>query len=106
MVAATYGSIEFIDDAVGRILGVVDALGERDMVGDHGLANKLLMRYRGCPLVPVVIADRRRPAARTRSLAGSIDLGPTLLDLCDVAGHDGIRGVSQLPALGDGRVRA
>jgi arylsulfatase A-like enzyme len=118
--AATYGLIEFIDDGVGQILGAIDALGQTDqtivvftsdhgdMGGDHGLLLKGYMPFRGVLNVPLLIVDPRRKPGRTTSLAGSIDIGPTLLDLCDVAPHDGIQGRSLAPVLDDphARVRA
>ncbi len=112
-IAATYGTIELIDDAVGRILDAVDRLGQRDdtvvvftsdhgdMMGDHGLLLKGFMHYRGTLQVPMVIADPTRPSARTWALASSIDLGPTLLDLAGLDGYDGIQGTSLVPLLAD-----
>ena len=112
-VAATYGMIEFIDDGVGRILDSIDRLGQLDntivvftsdhgdMMGDHGLMLKGFIPYRGTMQVPFVVADPRRPAGRTSSLAGSIDVGSTLMDLCGVAPHDGIQGCSLAPILDD-----
>lgn len=111
--AANYGSIEMIDDRVGQILATIDRLGQTDetivvftsdhgdMMGDHGLLLKGFMHYRGTLQVPMVIADPRRPAARTTALASSIDLGPTLMDLCGIEGYHGIQGVSQVPVLDD-----
>jgi len=112
-IAATYGMIEFIDHGVGRILAAIERLGQiddtiivftsdhGDMMGDHGLMLKGFIPYRGTLQVPLVIADPRRSAARSASLAGSIDLGSTLMDLCDVAPHDGVQGRSLVPVLDD-----
>ena len=112
-IAATYGAIEMIDDGVGRIVDAIDRLGQLDdtivvftadhgdMMGDHGLMLKGFMPFRGTLQVPLVIADPRRPAGRAHGLASSIDLAPTLLDLCGIAGHDGIQGSSLAPILDD-----
>lgn len=112
-IAATYGMIEFIDDGVGRIVGAIERLGQLDntivvftsdhgdMMGDHGLMLKGFIPYRGTLQVPFVIADPRRSASRTTSLAGSIDIGSTLTDLCGVAPHDGVQGRSLVPILED-----
>ena len=112
-IAAEYGMIEFIDDGVGRIMAAIDRLGQidntivvftadhGDMMGDHGLMLKGFMPFSGTLRVPFVIADPRREAARTTSLASSIDLGPTLMDLCDVAVHDGLQGRALTPVLDD-----
>ena len=68
-IAATYGTIELIDDRVGRILAALDRLGQTDntiivftsdhgdMMGDHGLMLKGYMHYRGTLAVPMVIVD-------------------------------------------------
>ncbi len=111
--AATYGMIEMIDDGIGQILAALDRLGQTgntiivftsdhgDMMGDHGLMLKGFLHYRGTLAVPMVIADPRRSPGRTQSLAGSIDLGPTLLELADVPGYEGIGGRSLAPVLDD-----
>lgn len=111
--AATYGAIEFIDHSVGRILAALEANGQADntivvftsdhgdMMGDHGLMTKGFMPFRGTQHVNLVIADPRRPSNRSTALASSIDLAPTLLDLCDVPSHDGIQGRSLKATLDD-----
>ncbi|MCP4083791.1 MAG: sulfatase-like hydrolase/transferase [Actinomycetia bacterium] len=115
-IAATYGMIEMIDDRVGQILAAVERLDQTrdtivvftsdhgDMMGDHGLMLKGSMHYQGTLRVPIVIADPRRDPARTTSLASSVDLGPTLLDLAGLAGYDGIQGTSLTPVLDDASV--
>ena len=112
-IASTYCTIEMIDDRVGAILAAVEELGQTDdtivvftadhgdMMGDHGLMLKGQMHYRGTLQVPMVVVDPARPAARTGSLADSIDLGPTLLELAGIEGYDGIQGVSLVPILDD-----
>lgn len=111
--AATYGTIEMIDDGIGGILAALDRLGQAgntiivftsdhgDMMGDHGLMLKGFLHYRGTLAVPMVITDPRRSPGRTQSLSGSIDLGPTLLELADMPGYDGIGGRSLVPILDD-----
>ena len=112
-IAATYGMIELIDHGIGRMLAALDRLGQTgntiivftadhgDMMGDHGLMLKGFMHYRGTLAVPYVIVDPRRPPGRTDALAGSIDLGPTLLELAGLPGYDGISGRSLAPVLDD-----
>ncbi|WP_420446846.1 sulfatase [Candidatus Poriferisodalis sp.] len=111
--AATYGMIEMIDDGIGQILATLDRAGQADntiivftsdhgdMMGDHSLMLKGFLHYRGTLTVPMVVVDPRRGPGRTDSLAGSIDLGPTLLELADVRGYDGIGGRSLVPVLDD-----
>ena len=113
-IAATYGMIEMIDDGVGQITAALQRLGiaddtiivytsdHGDMMGDHGLFLKGFMHYRGTLQVPMAIAVPGKRAQRTTRLSSSIDLGPTLLDLCDVPAFDGIQGVALTPTLDDG----
>ncbi len=112
-IAATYGMIEMIDDGVGQILRRLETAGQADntiivftsdhgdMMGDHGLMTKGFMHYRGTLQPPLVIADPTYAAGRTSSLAGSIDLAPTLLDLAGLQHYDGIQGQSLVPTLND-----
>ena len=111
--AATYGMIEMIDRGVGKILATVDRLGHTDdtivvftsdhgdMMGDHGLMLKGFMHYRGTLQVPMVIVDPTRTPGRASSLASSIDLGPTLLELAGLDQYEGIQGHSLVPILDD-----
>ncbi|MGI9598476.1 MAG: sulfatase family protein [Acidimicrobiales bacterium] len=112
-IAATYGMIEMIDDRIGRILDAMDRLDQTrdtivvfttdhgDMMGDHGLMLKGRMHYKGTLQVPMIIADPRRRAGRTSSLAGSLDLGQTLLELGGLDRFDGMQGTSLVPILDD-----
>lgn len=116
-IAATYGMIELIDDRVGQILDAVERLDQSrdtivvftsdhgDMMGDHHLMLKGRMHYRGTLQVPLIIADprraRSRTPSRTRSLVGSLDMTPTLLELGGLTPYDGIQGTSLVPVLDD-----
>lgn len=110
-IAATYGSISMIDHGIGTLLTALEEMGARentvivftsdhgDMMGEHGLFLKGFMHYRGTLQVPLVIDVPGLPGGRSQSLASSIDLGPTLLELCGISGYDGIQGVSLTPLL-------
>ncbi len=112
-IAATYGMIEMIDDRIGWILDAIERLDQTkdtivvftsdhgDMMGDHGLMLKGRMHYKGTLKVPMIVADPRRAPGRTSSLASSIDLGPTLLELGGLASYDGVQGTSLVPILDD-----
>mgnify|MGYP003949246613 CR=1 FL=1 len=112
-IAATYGMVEMIDDGVGRLTRHLDELGiaentvvvytsdHGDMMGDHGLLLKGFMHYRGTLQVPMVIKAPGYEAACTQHLSSSIDLGPTLMDICEVAPYDGVQGRSLAPLLAD-----
>lgn len=108
-IAATYGMIEAIDHGVGRILATLDRLGvadntiivftsdHGDMMGDHGLLLKGVMHFQGCLRVPLVINVPGGAGQRSTSLAASIDLPHTVLDLCGVAEYQGMQGTSLTP---------
>ena len=112
-IAVTYGMIEYIDAGIGRILATLDRLGATDdtivvftsdhgdMMGDHGLMLKLIMHFQGCLRVPLIIRTPGRSGSRTSSLAASIDLPHTLLDLCGVAEYQGMQGTSLVAVLDD-----
>ena len=112
-IAATYGMIEMIDDRVGQILAAIERLDQTrdtiivftsdhgDMMGDHSLMLKGYIHYRGTLQVPMVIADPQRHPARTNSLAGSLDLGQTLLEMAGIGEYDGMQGKSLVPVLDD-----
>lgn len=112
-IAATYGAVEMIDHGVGQMLATLERLGiedntivvftsdHGDMMGDHGLMLKGFMHYRGTLQPPLVIADPRKAPGQTASLAGSIDIASTLLDLAGLPEYDGIQGQSLVPILDD-----
>jgi arylsulfatase A-like enzyme len=111
--AAEFGMLEMIDDAVGSVFGALERLGmaddtivvftsdHGDMFGDHGLMLKGTMQYQGCLRVPLVIARPGGAPARSSSLAASMDLAQTLLELCGVTPFDNMQGHSLVPILDD-----
>ena len=70
-------------------------------MGDHGLMLKGGMHFQGCLRVPLTIHVPGKDAARTTSLASSLDLAQTILDLCDVTPLQGMQGQSLTPLLSD-----
>ncbi len=112
-IAATYSSIEMIDEAVGTILTTIERLGQAestivvftsdhgDMMGDHGLMMKGWIPYNGVQRVPYVISAPGCSPATTDALASSLDLAPTLLGLAGLPGHVGMHGVDLAPVLAD-----
>jgi arylsulfatase A-like enzyme len=91
--AAELGSIEFIDDSIGRILGTIDRLGiaddtvivftsdHGDVFGDHGLILKHFTHYEGAIQVPLIISGGAVGRGSHEDLVSSADIAPTLLDL-------------------------
>ncbi|MCB1395204.1 MAG: sulfatase-like hydrolase/transferase [Rhodobacteraceae bacterium] len=106
MIALTYGMITMVDDAIGRILARLDALGLRentvviftsdhgDLMGDHGLMLKHAIHYDGVLRVPFIWSDCApdHPGGKT-PLGCSIDIGPTILARAGLAAHNGAQGI-------------
>ena len=97
MVAHYWGMVALIDDAVGRLLAELDALGRAgdtvvvytsdhgDLMGDHGLLMKGPFHYDGLLRVPSIWRGPGIAAGRsTTAPVGLVDLAPTLLDLAGV----------------------
>jgi arylsulfatase A-like enzyme len=115
-IALTYGMITMVDDAVGSILGwlktlrldqdtvVVFTSDHGDFMGDHQLLLKGALHYQGLVRVPFIWSD---PAAQNHGLAnsglcGTLDLARTILDRAGLEGHNGMQGVTLLPAMEGG----
>ena len=111
--AAEYGMIEMIDQGVGQVLAALEHSGAAedtivvftsdhgDMFGDHGLMLKGWMHYQGTLRVPLVIARPGQAPRRTDSLASSLDLAQTFLELCGGEPFAGMQGQSLVPLLDD-----
>ena len=111
--AAEYGMITLIDEGIGRVLAALDRLGLRertaivftsdhgDMFGDHGMMLKAGMHYEGCTRVPLLISTPQHAPGVCSSLAGSVDLPHTLLELAAVPEYHGMQGTSLTPLLAD-----
>jgi len=113
-IALTYGMISMIDDAIGRVLASLEHLGlaedtlvvftsdHGDFMGDHGLLLKGPLHYRGLVRVPFIWADPR-PGGVTNAtrdtLAGTIDIAQTMLEVAGFTGYNGMQGRSLVPAL-------
>ena len=106
IIALTYGMITMIDDAIGRVLKQLDALGlaedtvviftsdHGDYMGDHGLMLKLLLHYQGIVRVPFIWHDPTAPTQgqTDTGLASSIDIAPTILARAGIQPYNGIQG--------------
>ena len=95
-IARYWGYCSYIDQQVGRVLSALDDEGimddtivifttdHGDMVAAHGFVFKLGSGYDELMRVPFILRYPRvaRPGTRTDALVQSIDVLPTLLDLC------------------------
>jgi arylsulfatase A-like enzyme len=112
-IALTFGMITMIDDAIGRILARLRALGladdtiviftadHGDFMGDHQLLLKGPIHYDSITRVPFIWADPATPGGgtRRRALAGTIDIAPTILERAGLAPFNGMQGGSLLPVI-------
>jgi arylsulfatase A-like enzyme len=110
-----YAVITEMDDALGRLIREIDALGLREntyiifmsdngwMLGDHGLTSKVLP-YRASTDVPLfVLGPGLRPRVEEH-IALNIDIAPTLLDLAGINRPANLHGMSLVPVL-NGKAR-
>jgi len=115
--AAELGMIAMIDEGVGALLRALDRLDlarntvvvftsdHGDMFGDHGILLKGAMHYEGCIRVPLLVATPELSGGVSRSLVGSVDVAPTLLELAGLPAFHGMQGRSLVPILRDPAAR-
>ncbi len=111
--AAELGSIEFLDDSVGRILGAIDSLGltedtiviftadHGDVFGDHGLMLKHFTHYRGVTRVPLILRVPGVAPTTRDELVSSADIAPTIVELANLPSLPAVQGRSLVPLLNE-----
>ena len=116
-ISATYGSVAMIDNSIGQILAALDKLGladntmviyasdHGDLMGDHGMILKGPCPFNGILNVPFIwkIPGVTKPGI-TNSLASSIDISKTILNLLKIPQKDqppDIQGKDLTPVLSD-----
>lgn len=107
-------TISFLDSQVGRVIEALKAGGlyddtivvfmsdHGDMLGGHGLVAKgVATPYEEVYNIPLIIRAPGMAGGReeTRCLAGTADIGPTLLDLCGLPPLPAAQGRSLRPVL-------
>jgi len=115
--ALSCGMIAMIDDAIGRVLARLTACGladntivifttdHGDFLGDHGLLLKGPAHYESITHVPFIWAEPARDGARrTETLAGTVDIAPTILDRANVQAYNGMQGLSLVPILNGSKI--
>ena len=117
--ALTAGMIACIDDAIGAVLGALDASGRRDgtvvmftsdhgdHLGDHRLMLKGAEQYQSIVRVPFIWSDPEASSQpkRADALASTMDIGATVLDRARIEPASGVQAKSLLPVLEGSTVR-
>ena len=113
IIQAYYASVSLMDQQLGRVVDALDRLGLREtttivFVSDHGYhlgAHGLWQKgdlFEGSCHVPMVISDSAfEGKRRTSSLAGLLDLYPTLAELAEIKAPEHVLGKSLVPILED-----
>ncbi len=108
-----YGMVTFIGDQVGRFLAFLADAGLRDdtivvfmsdhgdYLGDHGMVRKSPTLYDCLVRIPLIVSWPRRiaPARFAETMAESVDLAPTLLELAGLPAPGPLDGRSLVPLL-------
>ena len=110
--AAYYGCIEWVDDAIGRLLAVLEYLNladdtiviyasdHGDLCGEKGAWNKTLFFDSSAKVPLIVRCPSRFPGGKVdQSLVGLIDLFPTICEMADLPIPASCEGASLLPIL-------
>ena len=106
LLAKAYGTLSLVDDCIGRVLAAIDpetivvfTSDHGDAFGDHGLMFKHGMHYDANIRVPLLVRAPGTRPARVRTLASTLDIAPTVLDLAECPRYFGMQGVSLVPQL-------
>ncbi|NLF23979.1 MAG: sulfatase-like hydrolase/transferase [Lentisphaerae bacterium] len=111
--ALYYGSVSFMDAAIGRLLQTVERrldmrhtivvylADHGEILGDHGICGKWAYHYDACTRVPMIWRQDGRWAggARRSAIIELGDFAPTLLDAAGIGAGPAMDGASYLPLL-------
>lgn len=119
-IAATWGMVSFIDEAVGRVMAKLNDLGmaddtvvvftsdHGDWMADHGLMLKGPLHYQGLIRVPLIWMEPQSsesaviPNRSTRELVSSLDLARSFLERAGMAAPHGMQGQNLTQCMHEG----
>ncbi|MCC8022606.1 MAG: sulfatase-like hydrolase/transferase, partial [Clostridiales bacterium] len=107
--ALAYGMVSYMDQAIGKILDGLKALGleqdtlvvfttdHGDLFGQHGLRHKCIFHYEDLLRVPLVARypGRIQPGSQSSALQCLADLAPTFLSYCGLDCPAQMNGIDQ-----------
>lgn len=116
MIAVEYGMIAMIDDAIGRVMAQLRALGlddntvvvftsdHGDWMADHGIMLKAPLHYQGLIRVPFLWSDPAAPqrGVNTTELASTLDIARSILMRAGIAPANGMQGQDLTPIIHEG----
>jgi iduronate 2-sulfatase len=112
-IARYHGAVSYIDTQVGVILDALERLKLRDRtvvvlmsdhgkhLGEHGGFVGKMTLYEEAARIPLIVSVPGKKAGTARGLVESLDLYPTLLELCGLPAARGLHGTSFAPLLDD-----
>jgi iduronate 2-sulfatase len=114
LVRAYYAGVSYVDAQVGRLLDALDGLNLRDdtivvlwgdngyQLGDHGMWSEMT-NFEAATHAPLILSFPGQQGAgrKTPALTESVDLYPSLCEICDLPAPLGLEGSSFVPLFAD-----